>query len=519
MLAYLIKDSIYNVTEITLSHVIGKLEIILTEICSERCWALPAHVNKSEEGWENTVELFASETASAVSDIVSYLQNELSKECKEMVIENVERRIFIPYFTSEIPYRNWEHCDHNWNAVCAGSIGSACIYLLQEQPERLDSYLQRICNALPHYIDGFADDGTCMEGLSYYFYGMNYFVNFAEDLYAYTKGKIDLLRGEWSSFAAGVADKRAYIANWWTKCYFSSGMTVSFSDGSKHDKFSVGLALTLAKRFPGANVADFQQASKFLGDHCYRYVPMKRTLLMLKEFKKESFLKEELQSFHVLPDAQWCIGNSKNGISFACKAGHNDEPHNHNDIGSFIYSIGDQVMLADLGAGEYTKDYFHEGRYTILCNNSFGHSVPMIEGIGQSTGKQYAASLFEATKDGKVTMEFANAYEDDSLTELKIRFHFQLETRKLKLIDYFQTKESCVITENLITQIEPEIRENKIILRTKKNVCEIIIEGIRDDIKVIKKEHSNHRGILEYVYQIQWNISSANQSTMLIKSI
>ena len=32
MLAYLIKDSIYNVIEITLSQVLGKLEIILKEI-------------------------------------------------------------------------------------------------------------------------------------------------------------------------------------------------------------------------------------------------------------------------------------------------------------------------------------------------------------------------------------------------------------------------------------------------------------------------------------------------------
>ena len=43
-------------------------------------------------------------------------------------------------------------------------------------------------------------------------------------------------------------------------------------------------------------------------------------------------------------------------------------------------------MLTDLGAGEYTKEYFHDGRYRILCNNSFGHSVPVIDGEGQKEG-------------------------------------------------------------------------------------------------------------------------------------
>ena len=54
------------------------------------------------------------------------------------------------------------------------------------------------------------------------------------------------------------------------------------------------------------------------------------------------------------------------------------------------------MLLTDLGAGEYTKEYFHEGRYRILCNNSFGHSVPVIDGEGQKEGGEYSCSRFEA---------------------------------------------------------------------------------------------------------------------------
>lgn len=59
------------------------------------------------------------------------------------------------------------------------------------------------------------------------------------------------------------------------------------------------------------------------------------------------------------------------------------------------------MLLTDLGAGEYTKEYFHEGRYRILCNNSFGHSVPVIDGEGQKEGGEYSCSRFEADGRGE----------------------------------------------------------------------------------------------------------------------
>ena len=48
---------------------IQKLEEVIRGICSERCWALPAHVNRKEDAnWKVTVDLFASETGQALAD-------------------------------------------------------------------------------------------------------------------------------------------------------------------------------------------------------------------------------------------------------------------------------------------------------------------------------------------------------------------------------------------------------------------------------------------------------------------
>ncbi|MFR6332585.1 MAG: hypothetical protein ACLUOI_29915 [Eisenbergiella sp.] len=80
----------------------------------------------------------------------------------------------------------------------------------------------------------------------------------------------------------------------------------------------------------------------------------------------------------------------------AAKGGNNGESHNHNDV-KLPASGGDEMLLTDLGAGEYTRDYFSEKRYEILCNHSFGHSVPVIDGKGQKEGTEYACSHLKRT--------------------------------------------------------------------------------------------------------------------------
>lgn len=58
----------------------------------------------------------------------------------------------------------------------------------------------------------------------------------------------------------------------------------------------------------------------------------------------------------------------RTGIAF--KGGNNDEPHNHNDIGSFLLTVEGEVFLTDLGCGEYTKEYFQpDTRYDICVTD------------------------------------------------------------------------------------------------------------------------------------------------------
>ena len=552
-----------------------KLTEVIENICSEECWALPAHLSRKNPGWQLTIDLFAAETGQTLSELADRLKDDLPQKVYSLMADNVKRRIIYPFLSTES--YGWEKSDHNWNAVCAGSIGSACLHLLKEKKEILEPCLNRICDSLFYYIEGFTDDGACMEGLGYYIYGMSYFVNFAKELCEYTedwqdgRDKIDLLCGDWAGFSVGgepgVEDKRARIAAFYGKCFFADGRTVNFSDGSSKDKYRLGLGCALKRCFPGIQMPDVIQAADLLEDSCYRFVFRKMDI-----FETEKYLEqlerveqpeedgrlesaEQPQSAgrleraeqqgivmkregrkgkcHVLPDSQWCITSAQNGVGFACKGGHNGEPHNHNDVGHFIYESSGEILFADLGAGEYTREYFSEGRYRLLCNNSFGHSVPIIAGCGQSAGKEYGCSEFavnEGLESCVVNMELSNAYERGLLKSFHRQLCFSMTDGILKIEDEFILPEGKawkegmkkgMIEENLITQLLPVIQGENIILTGEAAGARLSIDGISagKDVTIHEYVHRNHQGEPEKVYAIRWLVPAGECRSRFLISV
>ena len=483
-----------------------KMEEVLRGICAERCWALPAHVDRKQDpNWKHTVDLFASETAQCVSEIITFLENDLSEEIKNMVRQNVEERVFRPFYESEVLYKNWEHGKSNWNAVCAGSIGSASIYLMKDDPVRLEACLKRICAALQYFLGSFADDGACMEGLGYFTYGMTYFVGFADQLYQYTNGKIDLLESE----------KCKKMAEFQQKCYFSKGRTLSFSDGNSRDRFRMGLTAYLAMRFSNVSIPNMERAGGFHQDSCYRFMGNYRDIIWTEKYLEmlESGKMEDKNGVVeagqvVLPMAQWSICNAENGNGCALKGGDNDEPHNHNDVGNFLFIKGEELLLTDLGAGEYTRQYFRaETRYKHFGNSSLGHCVPVINGKAQMPGKEFAADLFEGDGNGTAIVSFSGAYEKGAIDSIVRKTFFDLKNGSLTVEDTFEPSENTVsIEERIISEYKPEIKGNEVIIKGEKECCRVLVENLEGEITYSVHDFSDHHGNHHDIYAISWNV-------------
>lgn len=449
------------------SEDIKALEDIVWAICDEYSWCLPAHMggkslSPSEEitmrngivgrgRFDNSLalDLFACETGFALAECCAMLENVLSPPVMERARNEVYRRLIKSYLEYGA-LQHWELLKMNWCAVCAGSLAGAACYIVEDD-KFLGGILHKLLPTLDRFLDSFAADGACIEGLTYWTYGVSFFAGFADLFFHRTGGKIDLLQD--SRFEK--------IARFQQSCYLPGGVIVNFSD-ARDTGFSLGLTSFLKARIPGVTLPPLSRVMPLNHDGISHFAPALRDLIWAL---RETPPPTETDRVTIFPDAQWllCAGGD---IAFAAKGGHNDEPHNHNDVGTFIYYKKGKMVFADLGSGEYTKDYFNENRYTIFCNQSFSHSVPLIAGQGQKQGKEFRAKDCVIKPGGEMTLDMAPAYGLEGLSSLKRSFQFDTARGTLSIEDRFEFSGPLPLTERFISIYPPLVKDGLVRIDT-----------------------------------------------------
>ncbi len=102
-------------------------------------------------------------------------------------------------------------------------------------------------------------------------------------------------------------------------------------------------------------------------------------------------------------------GGTAAGLTLVAKAGHNDDHHNHNDVGAFIVASDGVPVIVDAGRPTYTAQTFSADRYSIWTMQSSWHAVPEVRGIPQSPGPEFAARDVRRT-EGALSSDLAGAY-------------------------------------------------------------------------------------------------------------
>ncbi len=479
-----------------------KLEAVIKEICEEECWALPAHVNRKENpDWRGVIDLFASETGQALAHITALLKDELSEEVVGLAHREVRKRILVPFMESNVPYASWEQAKNNWNAVCCGNIGSAALLLLEEGAAK-KKLLERIRYALTtYYLGSFGMDGACQEGLGYWVYGFTYFTLFALAQKEYDPS-VDLMAFE----------KTDAIAHFQQKCYFYGGRTISFSDGDSKGTYPMGLTCCLADLYSDIRFPDTAYAQNLSGDNCWRWVGIywnwywtHRYLEDVKNKRVEPPKPLKQSGVEFLKDAEWCMLRGAKNSAVIAKGGNNGESHNHNDVGSFYYLVEGEAFLDDLGAGEYTKDYFSKKRYKIFCNRGKSHNIPIIGEIDQKEGNEYRADRFELKEDHSIFISFAKAY---GIEAQKVYREIRLDeqTGALTVCDYIQCMPEVSVYENLITRLPVSVEAAGVVIHGEKHTVKLEVEGRQSEFQIETVDHSNHEGKPEKIHVISWKI-------------
>ncbi|MBO5879487.1 MAG: heparinase II/III family protein [Clostridia bacterium] len=403
-------------------------------VCDEYTWCLPAHQPSFEENNNCHIDLFAALTGFYLSEIHTLLNDRLEPLILSRIEAELERRIFTPFLAWE-PYWWWETCTSNWVAVCMGSV--ACTFMLM-RPEKARELIPRFQKSMAGFLLGFSDEGVCYEGGDYWNYGVGHFLAYADMLRTFTDGK--------ENYFTDPRVKK--IATFYNKIFIGDNVIANFADCGANKSLAMGRMHYLKAEYPDEMKNVSFENSKF--SMTYSFCEGFRQALWYYDTEKAE--NANVSSEFYATSAEWYIKRTEN-YGFAAKGGNNNEYHNHNDVGHFIFAKGNRQILCDLGVGVYTRQYFGHERYGILETSARGHSVPIIDGEYQMNGKEYAARDFKY-ENGKVTLDIAGAYKNLSASE-KIERSFTLSDSGVTLTDKFSFDSERAVVERFVTRIEP----------------------------------------------------------------
>jgi len=451
---------------------------LVWQVCQEYTWALPAHLKEEASSFKDpktTLDLFAAETAQMLAEFLIVFADHFEPLLLNEVAHNIKERVLNPFYDQSWP---WETFHNNWSAVCGGCIG--IVALILESEERKDETVQRCLQALNCFLDGYGEDGCCTEGISYWVYGFGYYLYFI-DLYEFMTGE-SLLE----------AEKITQIASFPGKIQWDLQRFVPFSDTTSVAHVPTSLQSFFYERL-GIIPLGSKEVSSFHFDHCYRWGHLSRVLWW--SIPLDPYFIETSQA-HYLADAQWIVFKSEK-LFFAAKGGHNDEPHNHNDLGHFVLGRKDQLILTDMGAGLYTADYFGQQRYEHIHTQSQWHSVPIINHQGQSTGLNYCAEVdfIEMTSSNcQFHLNLSQAYD----LKTKIWRIFQLDATLGELVLIDKVEAQHAYQTNFISQELPKILDGCVLWEN----LQLTFQADLYDVWVDRRDIQNHFGQDEVIYRV-----------------
>jgi hypothetical protein len=432
---------------------IPRIEELIGLYAAERTWVMPAHDRNLDNFNGKAVEIDLASSALgwqlATADYL--LGAKLSAPTRQKLRENLQRRVLEPFramYSGKQKPNWWVFTTNNWNAVCLAGVTGTALAAIEDRSLRAE-YIAAAEKYSKNFLDGFTPDGYCTEGLGYWNYGFGNFVELAETIRQATKGGVDLMARP-NVKAPAQFGLRIEIMN---------GVSPAFADCGVATKPS-GPLMYFANRLYGMGLKKYETMN--LG-----WVLGNLTEAMLYAFPNAASEAKPENATPVKPELRSWFGDmgilvarpavdSECRMGVALKGGHNNEHHNHNDVGSYVVVVGDAPVLLDPGAETYTARTFSSKRYESKLLNSFGHPVPLVAGQLQRPGKDARAKVLrsEFTEQADtLELDISSAYEAKELRALKRTFVYSREKAgSLSVSDEVEFTQPAAFGTALITK-------------------------------------------------------------------
>ena len=431
-------------------------------ICEETWWGSSAHLPKNKEyaGLMDVsqpfVDLFGAETATHLAWMDYYLGEKfdsISPQIRKRIYYEVNYRIFQPLMTKPHDWMTKNangRPPNNWNPwICSNWLNA--VLLLEKDDNKKADAVYKLLQVLDEFLNPYPQDGGCDEGPTYWGAAAAALYDNIALLNTATNGAFQYVYQDEKFKNMGKFIYRSQIS----EKYF-----LDFADADPQPTMSGNLIYRYGKDINDTDMMKLGATYPRPQNGIPGFFHIFRDFYEI--FLEGEFLKAEkglpLPENTWLPDIEVMIARDKEGISkgwfLAAKGGHNDESHNHNDIGNYIVYYDGYPLLIDIGRGSYTAKTFSNKRYEIWYNCSNYHNAPTINGVTQSPGAAFKASnaKFEQGKNlSQLTLDITKAYPDSAGINSWQRTIRLNRGKNVEIVNVYSLKKADQIIEHFMT--------------------------------------------------------------------
>ena len=396
--------------------------------CEETYWGVPAHINMQAAGVglpdveEPTVDLFAAETVALLAWTLYLLGNRLdtvSPLARLRILAESKRRVLDPCLARDdfwwMSFDPGVHAINNWNPWINSNWITA-VLLLEPDAARRVTAIHKILRSLDIFLGTYADAGGCDEGPGYWGRAAASLFDCLDLLHSATDGGIAVWR----------EPKVRNMGRFIYRTHISGDYFVNFADASAINRPLSSLVYRYGEVVGDEDMMAF--GAWLRGSKASEFGKQESTLARILPALFRVPVLLDVEAAEPQPRDAWFGGiqvmvardqpGKADGIFLAAKAGHNDESHNHNDVGSFVVYVDGKPVIVDAGVETYQRQTFSPQRYDIWTMQSGYHTLlPTVDGVMQAPGRTFAARDVVYSLDEEVaelSLDLAGAYPPEA---------------------------------------------------------------------------------------------------------
>ena len=451
-------------------------------LCEQSSWVLSAHLPLQKAGAgipdvkEPVLDLGAGEIAANLGWVYHLFGAELEKNSPLLnlrIATEIDKKIIQPYVQRDDFW--WmgfkEHAFvNNWNPWVNYNVALSTVLLGDTvKADIKENVLAKTMRSVDNFINYYKQDGASEEGPNYWSHAGGKLLEYLEFLKNISDGYINL----------GNEQLIQNIGTYIMDVHIDDQFYVNFADSSVRVKPNPALIYRYGLYIDNQELVKFAsfvaKSTQFFDNPIIGSLNYSLHNLQVYERLQEVILGKNNKLLSWFNETGLVTARTnkdgEKGFFFAAKGGHNDESHNHNDVGSFVLYHQGKPLLIDVGVETYSAKTFSKDRYDIWAMQSDYHNLPIINNTSQAYGKKFKAQDVSMKNRGSSLMfslEICGAYPKAAQCKEWVR-SFTLKRKQPELIikDVVQFNEiKGPAIHNFMLALPPKLLEQgKILLK------------------------------------------------------